>query len=378
MTIENLVSRISVPFVDLASQFDEIAVEVIPQIQSALESAAYIGGSHVSEFEAAYAGYAGSRYCIGVGNGTDAIELCLRASGIGVGDEVIVPANSFIATAEAVSRAGAVPVFVDVDPQHLLIDPTHVEAAISSRTRAIIPVHLFGQCAPVERLTGIAAEHELVVVEDAAQAHGASRHGIRAGTSGVGSGTSFYPGKNLGAAGDAGAVLTNDEVFAERVRTIAAHGSRRKYVHDIVGLNSRLDAVQAVVLQAKLSRLERWNEMRRAAASRYSEALSAIDMVGAPAPAPGNVDVWHLYVVQIDERDRVIEDLASAGIGTGIHYPTPIHLTGAYGGEHRRGEFPVAEASAQRILSLPMFPHISEAQQEAVVDRLVQSVGRGR
>lgn len=374
MTIERFAPHTEVPFVDLVSQFGDVAAEVMPRLQSVLQSAAFIGGGPVSGFEADYARFSGSSHCVGVGNGTDAIEIALRATGIGAGDEVILPTNSFVATAEAVSRAGAVPVLVDVDPDQLLIDPEQVEGAVTARTRAIIPVHLFGQCAPVEKLTGIARKHGLVIIEDAAQSQGASRFGVPAGTTGIAAATSFYPGKNLGAAGDAGAVLTDDESLAQRVRIIAGHGSRKKYVHDVVGLNSRLDAVQAVVLQAKLVHLQQWNEMRAAAAERYRDLIGSIDGVQIPTSAIGNVDVWHLYVVRVRQRDRVLADLGAVGISAGIHYPTPIHLTGAYGGLHRRGQFPVAESAAQEILSLPMFPHITVSQQEAVADRLAAVV----
>lgn len=374
MTIERLVSNTYVPFVDLVSQFGDVAAEVMPLLQDVLSTGGYIGGTHVAAFESAYAQFSGARHCIGVGNGTDAIELALRGAGIGRGDEVILPTNSFIATAEAVSRAGATPVLVDVDPQYLLIDPEQVAAAVTTRTRAIVPVHLFGQCAPVEQLVDLAARHDLIIIEDAAQSQGASRHDVPAGTTGIASGTSFYPGKNLGAAGDAGAVLTNDDALADRVRNIAAHGSRQKYIHDVVGLNSRLDAVQAVVLRAKLTHLQRWNDMRRNAADRYDEMLGPIEGVLVPKSAPGNVDSWHLYVVRVDERDRVLGGLSSVGIGAGIHYPTPIHLTGAYGEGYRAGQFPVSERAAQQILSLPLFPHISVAQQEIVVDRVIDQL----
>ncbi|HEY9314831.1 DegT/DnrJ/EryC1/StrS family aminotransferase [Williamsia sp.] len=367
---EGHAARVGVPFVDLQAQFADVAAEVMPVLHDVLTTAGYIGGTHVAAFETAYAQFSGAQHCVGVGNGTDAIELALRGAGIGAGDEVILPTNSFIATAEAVSRAGATVVLVDVDPQYLLIDPEQVAAAITARTRAIIPVHLFGQTAPVEQLVDLAARHDVMIIEDAAQSQGASRNGIPTGTTGIAAATSFYPGKNLGAAGDAGAVLTNDDALADRVRIIAAHGSRQKYVHDVVGVNSRLDAVQAVVLRAKLAHLQRWNDLRRRAAERYSEMLASIDGVQSPTSAPGNVDVWHLYVVRVDGRDRVLDGLGAAGIGAGIHYPTPIHLTGAYHDGHRAGQFPVSEHAAQQILSLPLFPHISVTQQEIVVDRL--------
>ena len=364
-----------VPLVDLVSQQKEIAEEVAIGLDEVFATTAFIGGKPVAEFEKAYAEASGVDHCIGVANGTDALELALRAGGVCPGHEVILPANTFIATAEAVSRIGAVPVLVDVDPVHLLIDPAAVAAATSSKTKAIVPVHLFGQTAPVELLTEIAEGCGAVIVEDAAQSQGAKRLGKPAGGFGIAAGTSFYPGKNLGAAGDAGAVLTNDPKLAQLVRTIAAHGSDMKYVHDVVGMNSRLDTVQAVVLLAKLRRLAGWNELRRAAAARYTELLEDVSGVGIPLSMDGNVDVWHLYVVRVADRDRVMAELHEAGIGAGIHYPYPIHLTGAYA-HLRRGEgsFPVAEEAAGEILSLPIYPHITAEQQEQVVDALRKSV----
>ena len=357
-----------VPLVDLAAQHQEIADEIAPQLQEVLECGAYIGGPAVAEFEREYAEFVGVDHVVGVGNGTDALELALRATDVGPGDEVIIPTNTFIATAEAVSRIGAVPVLVDVDPDYLLIDPLLVEKAITSRTKAIVPVHLFGQIAPMEKLLDLAEAYDLAIVEDAAQAQGAMRSGRPAGGFGLAAGTSFYPGKNLGAAGDAGAVLTNDPDIAARVRTVAAHGSDRKYVHDLIGFNSRMDAVQAVVLRAKLRRLRRWNELRRQAAAHYHELLADLPGIHLPATDPPNDDVWHLYVVQIDERDRVLAGLQQAGIGAGIHYPTPIHLTGAYASlGYQAGEYPVSESAADRILSLPVYPHITLEQQRWVV-----------
>lgn len=357
----------TVPFLDLAAQSAEVADEVLPAWQRLFSSAGFIGGSDVAAFEQEYADYIGVDHVIGVSNGTDALELAYRAVGVGPGDEVIMPANTFIATAEAVSRIGAVPVFVDVDDEHLLIDPDAVEAAITERTRVIAPVHLFGQTAPVERLLPIADRHGIVVVEDAAQSQGASSSAGRAGALARVAATSFYPGKNLGAAGDAGAVMTNDADIAAFIRNVAAHGSSVKYVHDHVGMNARLDAIQAPVLRAKLARLEGWNAARRAAAARYAELLAGLEGVRLPAVRPGNTDVWHLYVVRVEERERVIAELSEAGVGSGIHYPTPVHLTEAYANlGYRRGRFPVAEAAADRILSLPMFPHLTVDQQEQV------------
>jgi dTDP-4-amino-4,6-dideoxygalactose transaminase len=372
----------SVPFVDLIAQQAEIADEVLPQWQRLFAAARFVGGEEVESFERDYASFTGVGHCVGVANGTDAIELALRAVGVERGGQVIVPVNTFIATAEAVSRIGAVPVFVDVDPDHLLIDPDAVAAAVTPRTQAIVPVHLFGQVAPVDRLLPMAERHGIPLVEDNAQAQGASLDGgavvdaARTGSLGTIAATSFYPGKNLGAAGDAGAVTTNDAELARTVRELGAHGSAVKYIHDRIGMNSRLDALQAVVLSAKLKRLEGWNALRRGAASRYRELLAGLDRVQPPTPRPGSTPVWHLYVVQVDERDRVLTGLGAAGIGTGIHYPTPLHLTAAYRClGYRAGQFPVAEAAADRILSLPMFPHLTANQQSAVADSLARACG---
>ena len=365
----------TIPLVDLASQHAEIADEIRPALERVFATTAFVGGPEVAAFEREYAEYVGAAHCVGVANGTDAIELALRAVGVGTGDEVLLPANTFIATAEAVSHVGATPVLVDVDEEHLLIDPTRVEGAITDRTKAILPVHLFGQTAFVEELQRLADAAGVVLIEDAAQAQGARRRGRPAGSLGRLAATSFYPGKNLGAAGDAGAVTTDDPELAERVRITAAHGSPSKYVHDVVGRNSRLDAVQAVYLRAKLARLEKWNQLRREAATRYDELLAPLDGVQRPRPAAGNEDVWHLYVVRVDERDRVLDALAADGIGAGIPYPTPVHLTRACA--HLGpgpGSFPVAEAAARRILSLPMYPHLSMDQQERVADALARAV----
>lgn len=363
----------TVPFLDLAAQQAEILDDVLPVWRSQLQTAAFMGGPEVDAFEREYADYIGVAHVVGVSNGTDALELAYRAVGVGPGDEVIMPANTFIATAEAASRVGAVPVFVDVDETYLLIDPDAVEAAITPRTRAIIPVHLFGQTAPIEPLQRIADRHGLVLVEDAAQAQGAVGPAGAAGARGAVSATSFYPGKNLGAAGDAGAVLTDDPEIARTVRTLGAHGSAVKYVHDVIGVNARLDAVQAVVLRAKLRRLDAWNDARRAAAARYAELLGGIEGLRLPSVRPGNDDVWHLYVVRVDERDRVLAELGDAGIGAGIHYPTVVPRTAAYAHlGYRPGRFPVAETAAERILSLPMFPHIT-ADQQAVVARALRA-----
>jgi dTDP-4-amino-4,6-dideoxygalactose transaminase len=358
---------IEIPLVDLRAQHEQVATEVADGWAEVLKSTAFIGGPQVARFEAEFAAYQEVPHCLGVANGTDAIELALRALGIGHGDECVLPANTFIATAEAVARTGATPVLVDCVEDTLLIDTDRIADVVTSRTRAVLAVHLYGQAAPVELIEGVP------VVEDAAQAQGARRHGVPVGGLGVAAATSFYPGKNLGAYGDGGAVLTTSADVAERVKLLREHGSPRKYEHSVLGFNSRLDTLQAVVLSAKLAKLEAWNTARRAAAARYDDLLADLDQVRTPVVLDGNLPVWHLYVVRVSDRDRVLADLHAAGIGAGIHYPTPVHRTGAFaslGG----GSFPVAERSAAELLSLPLFPEITPTQQERVVEALGKAV----
>ncbi len=363
-----------VPLLDLAGDHAEVADEIAEGWADVLARTAFVGGARVAAFEDEYARWSGIAHCVGVGNGTDALELALRALGIGPGDECILPTNTFVATAEAVARAGAVPVLVDCRADTALIDVDAAAAAVTARTRAVLPVHLYGQTAPVEQLRALLPER-VAIVEDAAQAQGASRHGRPAGSLGDIAGTSFYPGKNLGAYGDAGAVLTARDDLAQAVRLLREHGSPRRYEHTVLGFNSRLDGMQAVVLSAKLRRLDDWNTARRAAAARYDERLHDVERVGTPVVADGNVPVWHLYVVRVPDRARVLDTLHSAGIGAGIHYPVPVHLTGAFGHlAGGTGAFPVAEELAQEIISLPMFPGITPAQQERVVAVLASAV----
>jgi dTDP-4-amino-4,6-dideoxygalactose transaminase len=363
----------SIPLVDLTAQHAAVADEVAEGWRQVLAKTSFIAGPQVAAFESEYAAFIGTRHCVGTANGTDAIEIALRALGIGGGDECILPANTFIATAEAVSRAGATPVLVDcADDGTYLIDTDAVEAALTPRTRAIIPVHLYGQAAPVERLLPLAGEIGAWVVEDAAQSHGARRGAKRVGALGDVAATSFYPGKNLGAYGDAGSTLTDSDDLAARMRMIRDHGSRHKYEHEVIGLNSRLDTLQAVVLSAKLRRLAGWNAARQAAAARYDQLLSGCDAVVRPRTLDGNEHVWHLYTVRVPDRDRVLKELHAAGIGAGIHYPVPVHLTAAFAGlGYAQGTFPVAERTARDLLSLPLFPEITAAQQERVVSVLV-------
>lgn len=366
----------SIPLVDLAAQHAQVADEIAEGWRDVLARTSFIGGPHVAAFESEYAAFTGIRHCVGMANGTDAIEVALRALGIGPGDECILPANSFIATAEAVARAGATPVLADCAADGTyLIDVDAVEAALTPRTRAIIPVHLYGQAAPVERLVPLASRNGSWIIEDAAQSQGARRGDKHAGALGHVAATSFYPGKNLGAYGDAGAVLTDSEDLAARMRTIADHGSRQKYEHDMIGFNSRLDSVQAVVLSAKLRRLAGWNAARRSAAERYDRLLAEVPDVIRPCVLSGNEHVWHLYVVRVPDRDRVLKELHAAGIGAGIHYPVAIHLTGAFAGlGYPEGAFPVAERAAREVLSLPIFAEITLAQQERVVSVLKAAI----
>ena len=360
-----------IPLVDLKAQLTEIGDEVRAGWDAVLQKTAFILGPDVAELEKEYATFCGCKHAIGVANGTDALELALRAVGIGPGDEAIVPANTFITTALAVARTGATPVLCDVDPVHQLIDPEKAGAAITSRTKAILPVHLFGQCAPMDAIDAIAKDRGLIVIEDAAQSQGAEQNGKRSGALSLVSGTSFYPGKNLGAFGDAGAVTTNDDAVAKRIRALRNYGSEVKYHHPETGFNSRLDTLQAVVLRAKLKHLEKWNAQRRVAAERYDKLLSGVAGVARPSTMSGNTHVWHLYVVRVAQRDGVLKKLNDAGIGAGIHYPVPVHLQGAFAHlGHEEGAFPVTERAAKEILSLPMFPEITAGQQEEVVAAL--------
>lgn len=360
-----------IPLVDLKAQLPEIQAEVREGFDQVIANTAFVLGPPVKEFEAAFAKLCGVGHCIGVGNGTDALEMALRALDVGPGDEVIVPTNSFIASALAIARAGATPVLVDSDPDHHMLDVEQLEGKIGQRTRALMPVHLYGQCAPMERVLKIAEARGIPVLEDAAQSQGARRNGRTAGSLGRIAATSFYPGKNLGAFGDGGAVVTDDEGLAKRVAALRNYGSDVKYHHPETGFNSRLDTLQAVVLNAKLKRLEGWNDQRRQAARRYHELLADLPGVTLPGTLEGNEHIWHLYVIRVPNRDEVLKKLHAAGIGAGIHYPVPIHLQGAFAHlGHGRGDFPVAEKAADEILSLPLFPEITADQQQRVAEAL--------
>lgn len=359
-----------VPLVNLAIQHLAIADEVAAGFEAVFQSSAFVGGPDVAAFETAFAKFCEVPHCVGVANGTDAIELALRAAGLGGGDEVVVPANTFVATAEAVIRAGCRVTFVDCDPVHLLIDVGRLVQCMTDRTKAVIAVDLFGQVAPFEAITPVVGE-SVLLFEDAAQAQGARRNGRPAGSFGVAAGTSFYPGKNLGAYGDGGAVLTASEPIADRLRSLRNHGARGRYDHTMLGFNSRLDTLQAVVLRAKLARLSNWNVQRRVAAERYVQLLGGVDDVRLPVTLPGNDHVWHQFVVRVPNRDEVLDSLHDAGIGAGIHYPVPVHLQAPFVADGPGvGGCPVAEKAAGEILSLPIFPGITEEQQCRVADVL--------
>ena len=364
-----------VPLVDLGLQHGRIAADVRVAMDEVISKTAFILGPHVANFESEFAAYCQTQFAIGVANGTDAIELALRGVGIGAGDEVIIPANTFVATPEAVVRCGAVPVLVDCGDD-FLIDPTLVADRLTDRTKAVIPVHLYGQMAPVEHIRDVVGS-DILIIEDAAQAQGAERWGRRAGSVGDAAATSFYPGKNLGAYGDAGCVMTSLEPAAELIMALRNHGGIRKYEHTEVGVNSRLDGLQAAVLSVKLKHLDAWNSERRVAADLYSALLAGKDGITLPAVRAGNEHVWHLYVVRVAGRDRVLAELNEAGIGAGIHYPTPIHLLPAFRSlGYAKGAFPVAEQAANEILSLPIYPGITANQQSSVARCLLRAVAR--
>jgi dTDP-4-amino-4,6-dideoxygalactose transaminase len=368
MTTSTLRERI--PLVDVASQIDSLQPGLDAAIDDVLRSGAFVGGEHVRRFEAAFAGFCGVSHCVGVANGTDALELALRALGIGSGDEVITVPMTFFATAEAIVNVGARPVFVDVSVDTGLIQASRVAAAITPRTRAILPVHLYGQACDMDALVAIARAHNLRLVGDAAQAHGATWRGRPIATFGDATTFSFYPGKNLGAIGDGGAVVTPDEVLAGDVRRLANHGRTEKYLHHAVGRNSRLDSLQAAVLSLKLARLGDWNRRRAMLADRYLELLRDLP-VRLPVTSPGAGHVWHLFTIGVEDRQCLQQALGAAGVETGIHYPVPLHLQPAFAGQYGpAGAFPNAEHISGTTLSLPLYPEMPEAAQRKVADAI--------
>lgn len=368
----------NIPFVDLKAQYQGIKPEIDSAIQGILDNTAFIGGKAVKDFESNFARFCKANYCVGVASGTDALFLALKALNIGQGDEVIVPATSFIATSEVVTATGARVVFVDVDKYSYNIDVSKIEAKITGRTKAIMPVHLYGQPADMDPINEIAERHNLKVIEDSAQAHGAEYKGRRTGTLGDVACFSFYPGKNLGAYGDAGAVVTNNEEIAEKVRMMANHGRLKKYDHLFEGVSSRLDGIQAAILDAKLRHLEDWTASRREIAANYNDSLSGLQGVVFPKEEPYAKHVYHLYGIRVANRDALRECLKEKGISTGIHYPTPLPLLKAYGYlGHKPGDFPVSERLAKEILSLPMYPELTGEQVEFIADAIREETARG-
>jgi dTDP-4-amino-4,6-dideoxygalactose transaminase len=361
----------TVPFVDLKAQYAGLRGEMTAAVLSTLETAYFVGGPVLRRFEEEFAAFVGARFCVGVANGTDAITLAAKAAGLGPGDEVLVPANSFFASAEAISNAGATPVFVDVDPGNFHMDLNQAAKSITARTKAILPVHLYGRAMDLKPFEALAQAHNLILIEDCAQAHGASIAGSTVGSSGRLTCYSFYPGKNLGAYGDGGAVTTSDVDLMKRLRILRDHGSPAKYEHSVVGLNSRLDSLQAAVLSVKLPHLHRWNAARREHAKKLAAALEGSPII-PPAIPEGNQHVFHLFVVRCSRRDELRHFLEEKGIQTGIHYPVPLHLTGAYQrlGAPARGSMPVTEALASEILSLPMYAELSDEQIAHVIAML--------
>ena len=367
-----------VPFLDLKAHHAPLRAEFDQAIGEVIDSGAFAGGPFVAQFENEFAAFCGSRHAIGVGNGTDALWLALLACGIGPGDEVITVPNTFMATAEAITYSGASPVFVDVDQRTYTMDPALLEKARTPRTKAVIPVHLFGQVADMDPILSFGRKHGLFVIEDAAQAHGAEYKGRKAGSLGDAGCFSFYPGKNLGAFGEAGAVVTNDDKLQEKIRILRDHGQVRKYYHSMVGWNCRMDAIQAAVLRIKLRHLEQANHRRRVHASQYDRLFQGLEEVKSPFEAAYGRHVYHIYSIRVRERNEIMRLLQEKGIGCGIHYPVPIHLQEAYRGlGHGKGAFPVAEQTCAEFISLPMFPELTEAQVNLVVDSVRESLTAG-
>jgi len=365
-----------VPFIDLGAQYESIKAEIHDAIGQVLRSTAFAGGPFVSRFEENFARFCGTNHAVGVGNGTDALWFSLLAAGVGPGDEVITVPNTFIATAEAISFCGAKPVFVDVDEKTCTMDPARIEKAFTPKTKAIIPVHLYGQTADMDPILALAKNRKIPVIEDACQAHGSAYKGRPAGSLGLAGCFSFYPGKNLGAYGEAGAVVTNDADTAQKIRIMRDHGQARKYDHRVIGWNGRMDGIQGAVLDVKLRHLDAWNEGRRKNGRRYTELLKKLSAVTPPHEALWSTHVYHIYAIRVKERDLLIEKLNEMGISCGIHYPVPIHLQKAYENLGlRRGAYPVAEKIADELVSLPMFPELREDQIVHVVEKIADLVG---
>jgi dTDP-4-amino-4,6-dideoxygalactose transaminase len=361
----------SIPFVDLKAQYDTIKVEIDRAMERVISNTAFIGGEDLKQFDREFAAYCGAKACVSVGNGTDALYIALRALGIGAGDEVITVAHTFIATTEAITQVGAKTVFVDIEPDTMLMSADAVAAAITPNTKAIITVQLYGQPCDMDRIMAIAKEHHLKVIEDGAQAHGASWNGKRVGVLGDVACFSFYPGKNLGAYGDGGAIVSNNEDLIKRAKMIANHGRLEKYTHEMEGVNSRLDGLQAAILRVKLPYLDKWNAERQRVAARYMDKLKGSQVI-LPTIRPEAKPVWHLFVVRVKNRDAFQAFLKDKGIATGVHYPIPLHQQQAYGYmQMPAGSLPVTEQVAAEIVSLPMYPELSDGDIDEVVSAIL-------
>ena len=361
----------SVPFLDLKTQYQTIQAEITSALQNVLDSTAFAGGPFVEKFEKEFDAFCQARFTVGVSSGTDALWTALLCLGVGQGDEVVTTPNTFIATAEAITFCGAKPVFVDIDEQTYNLNPDLLKGAITTKTKAIIPVHLFGQPADMDPIMKIAREHGLFVIEDACQAHGTEYKGRRAGSIGHAGCFSFYPGKNLGAYGEAGAVVTNDSELAEKIKMFRDHGQAKKYYHSMIGWNARMDGFQGAVLSVKLKHLSDWNEARRKNAKLYNELLTGVDKVQRPVEAQYAKHVYHIYAIRTSKRDALMSALAEKSIFCGIHYPIPLHIQEAYRFlGYAQGSFPIAEKCAEEFLSLPMFPELTQNQIVMVVNAI--------
>lgn len=364
----------TIPFLDLKAQAATLRAEVARELMEVVDSTAFVLGPKVQAFEKAFAAYVGAKHCVGLNSGTSALHLAMIAAGVGAGDEVITVPMTFVATTWAISYVGARPVFVDVDPATYTMDVSKVEKAITPRTKAILPVHLYGQPADVRPLLALGRKHGIPVIEDAAQAHGAEDDGQRVGSLGLCGCFSFYPGKNLGAYGEGGALVTNDDALATRCRALRNHAQAERYHHSEIGYNYRMDGFQGAVLGVKLRYLEEWTQARIALAARYREKLAGLP-IGLPAVRADARHVWHLFVVLHPRRDRLQLALKARDIETGLHYPVPVHLQKAYAGlGHRQGDFPVSERVGRECLTLPLFPEMTEARQDRVIDALAEAL----
>ena len=376
MSPEGVKIKMNVPFVDLKAQYQSIKSEIDPAIQTVISETAFVGGKYVEGFEKAFAEKFGVKHCISCANGTDAIYITLKALGIGPGDEVITVANSFIATSETISQTGAKPVFVDVD-EYFHINPSQIESKITGKTKAIIPVHLFGQPVHLDVVKEICDRRKVYLIEDCAQSHFATYKGRKTGTFGIAGTFSFYPGKNLGAYGDGGAIISDNDEFARNARLFANHGSIQKYIHEIEGINSRLDAIQAVVLKTKLSHIDDWNKARNNHALRFNELLAGVKQIKCPKLRPDTFHIFHLYVIRAERRDELAAFLKTKGVATGIHYPYALPLMPAYRYlRHQPSDFPVAFECQEQILSLPMYPELADGQIAYVADAVEEFYGK--